>query len=665
MSTFRSFFGNFSCLVLFLGLCGISCIAGASTSVQLTVKSAGSGAGTVTSSPSGVSCGSTCTAKFTEGKSVKLTAAAKSGSKFADWSGGCSGTSTTCTISLKAATSVTATFNATASPIQLTVKSVGNGAGTVTSTPAGINCPQSCTASFPKGTAVVLMPSPEAGTTFAGWSGPCTGTGTCKLTLETSTAATPTFELGMANLTKLNHIVFFAQENRSLDNYFGAMRQYWKKNGIPDQSFDGLPQFNPTSGQAPLYGPPPAIPGCNPADPPPSGCVWDPSHTVASFHMISVCNENTSPSWNEAHVDWDFNDQVGKSPAKNNGFVHTAAGDARSNPGHPFFDSDGIRAMGYWDGTDLNYDYFMATNFATSDRFFHPVMSRTEPNREYLDAATTAGYTLPNGSDPKDTPQLKSKLIFESLQNAGISWKIYINPEGTGCAAPYKPSCLIQTGYLEGFTYAQTILAKFPQNIAPISEYFSDLANGTLPQVAEIEPPSDAGLDEHGSDSDASPENVQKGARYTSTLVNALMGSSSWSDSVFIFTFDESGGLYDHVAPQPTVSPDGIAPIDIPAGSICSTTKGPTCDFVYTGYRIPLTVISPFAKKNYVSHTVADSTAILKFIETRFKLPALNKRDAAQMDMTEFFDFNNPPWMSPPTPPIQNLSNPCYLDRVP
>jgi len=581
MSTFRSFLGNFSCLVLFLGLCGISCSAGASTSVQLTVKSAGSGA------------------------------------------------------------------------------------GTVTSTPAGINCPQSCTASFPKGTAVVLTPSPEAGTTFAGWSGPCTGTGICKLTLETSTAAMPTFELGMANLTKLNHIVFFAQENRSLDNYFGAMRQYWKKNGIPDQSFDGLPQFNPTSGQAPLYGPPPAIPGCNPADPPPSGCVWDPSHTVASFHMISVCNENTSPSWNEAHVDWDFNDQVGKSPAKNNGFVHTAAGDARSNPGHPFFDSDGIRAMGYWDGTDLNYDYFMATNFATSDRFFHPVMSRTEPNREYLDAATTAGYTLPNGSDPKDTPQLKSKLIFESLQNAGISWKIYINPEGTGCAAPYKPSCLIQTGYLEGFTYAQTILAKFPQNIAPISEYFSDLANGTLPQVAEIEPPSDAGLDEHGSDSDASPENVQKGARYTSTLVNALMGSSSWSDSVFIFTFDESGGLYDHVAPQPTVSPDGIAPIDIPAGSICSTTKGPTCDFVYTGYRIPLTVISPFAKKNYVSHTVADSTAILKFIETRFKLPALNKRDAAQMDMTEFFDFNNPPWMSPPTPPVQNLSNPCYLDRVP
>ena len=66
---------------------------------------------------------------------------------------------------------------------------------------------------------------------------------------------------------------------------------------------------------------------------------------------------------------------------------------------------------------------------------------------------------------------------------------------------------------------------------------------------------------------------------------------------------------------------------------------GPTCDFVYTGYRVPLVVISPFTKKHYVSHTVADLTAILKLIETRFNVPALTKRDAAQMDMTEFFDF--------------------------
>ena len=550
--------------------------------------------------------------------------------------------------------------------IQLTVNSAGTGAGTVTSSPAGINCPGTCTASFSKGAAVVLTATPDSGNTFAGWSGACTGSGKCSVTLEASATVTPTFEQGTAGLTSINHIIFFAQENRSLDNYFGAMREYWKENGIPDQSFDGLPQFNPTSGIAPLYGAPPAIPGCNPSSPYPGKCIWDTSVTVASFHMISVCNENTSPSWQEAHNDWDYTDPVGTRPAKNNGFVHTAAGDARDNPGGAFYDTNGLRAMGYWNGTDMNYDYFMASNFATSDRFFQPAMSRTEINREYLAAATSGGYALPNGSNANDTKQLGSTLIWEELQNAGISWKVYINPEGTGCAGPpYQASCLIQQGYLEGFSWATEIVAKYPQNIAPISQYFSDLENGTLPQVAEIEPASDAGLDQHGSDSDAHPENVQAGARFTSTLINALMNSSSWEDSAFIFFFDESGGLYDHVAPQPTVSPDGIAPVDLPAGYICTGTTGPICNFTYTGYRIPLTVISPYAKKNYVSHTVMDSTAILKLIETRFNLPALTKRDAAQPNMTEFFNFNNPPWMSPPTPPAQNMKNPCYLTKVP
>ena len=77
-------------------------------------------------------------------------------------------------------------------------------------------------------------------------------------------------------------------------------------------------------------------------------------------------------------------------------------------------------------------------------------------------------------------------------------------------------------------------------------------------------------------------------------------------------------------------------------------------------------IVSPFAKKNFVSHTVADHTAILKLVETRFGLPALTKRDAAQMDMsTEFFDFVNIPWATPPTPPTQVQNGPCYLDHLP
>jgi phospholipase C len=70
-------------------------------------------------------------------------------------------------------------------------------------------------------------------------------------------------------------------------------------------------------------------------------------------------------------------------------------------------------------------------------------------------------------------------------------------------------------------------------------------------------------------------------------------------------------------------------------------------------------VISPFTKKNFVSHTVADYTAILRFIETRFNVPSLTQRDAAQMDMTEFFDFQNTPWATPPSPPTQSTTGAC------
>jgi phospholipase C len=470
-----------------------------------------------------------------------------------------------------------------------------------------------------------------------------------------------------SNSAPINHIIFLAQENRSLDEYFGALRGYWAANGYPDQSFDGLPQFNPASGAAPHLGPAPAIPGCDPKSPPPGYCVFDPNLLVTSFHLKTECTENPSPAWDEGHRDWDYNNPTGLQPARMNGFVFAAAEDGRNNK--PMFtDTAGARAMGYYDSSDLNYYYFMASNFATSDRWFNPVMASSDPNREYLIAATSQGYVYPNGTDIHDQALLSAKTIFQELQAAGISWKIYVNPQGSSCSGPpYSASCLIKLSYVQDFTFSQTILSQYPQNIAPISQYFTDLKNGTLPQVAQIEPATAAGLDEHSGDSDPYPVNIQPGAQYVSTLINSLMQSSSWKDSAFILTYDEGGGFYDHVPPQPAVSPDGIKPVDMLPNDICTsiTGTGPLCDFDYTGFRVPLIVISPYAKKNYVSHTVADMTAILKLVETRFNLPALTKRDAAQPDMTEYFDFSNPPWMTPPTPPAQQTNGPCYMDHLP
>jgi phospholipase C len=92
------------------------------------------------------------------------------------------------------------------------------------------------------------------------------------VTLSADASVTATFN-ALANVTALNHIVFLAQENRSFDHYFGALRQYWAQNGYPDQSFDGLPQFNPAAGAAPLVGPAPSVPGCDPSSPPPADGV--------------------------------------------------------------------------------------------------------------------------------------------------------------------------------------------------------------------------------------------------------------------------------------------------------------------------------------------------------------------------------------------------------
>jgi phospholipase C len=463
----------------------------------------------------------------------------------------------------------------------------------------------------------------------------------------------------------LQHIVFLAQENRSFDHYFGQLRQYWAQNGYPDQSYDGLPQFNPATGSSPLTGPPPAIPGCDPTVPPPADCSYDPSNPVTSYHLITQCIENPSPSWNESHVDWDYNDPVGQQAAALNGFVYTAAHDARTNQ-PPFYDTNGLRAMGYYNGSDLNYYYFMASNFATSDRWFNATMSRTEPSREYLIAATSQGYAYPIGTDSADTALLTATTIFQELQSANITWKIYVNPQGSTCTGPpYDPACLLTLSYVRNFQWGQTIPTAYPNNIAPISQYFTDLTNGTLPQVAQIEPATDAGLDEHPSTADSTPNDIQLGANYVASLINGLMTSSAWQNSAFILTYDEMGGLYDHVSPQPEPSPDGIAPVDLLPGDICTTTTGPTCNFVYTGYRVPLIVISPYAQKNYVSHTVEDTTAILKLIETTFNVPSLTARDAAQDDMSEYFNFANPPWMTPPSPPAQNTSGACYLNSLP
>jgi len=644
----------------------------AGSTIPVTVTMAGAGAGTVTSTPAGINCPTTCSASFPQNTQVTLSETPAANNTFTGWSGACSG-ATTCTVLLTAAEAVTAIFGISSPSYTFTVAMAGAGTGTVTSTPAGINCPTTCSASFPQNTQVTLSETPAANSSFTGWSGACTGAATCSVLVNATEAVTATF--GPANIyAALNHIILFAQENRSLDSYFGAMLGYWSANGYGTngQTFNGLPQFNPG-------GVPPTNPGCDPTVTD-GTCSPNPAYPVTSFHFASECQEEPSPFWNEAHNDWDYTnqaDQPAENPPPLNGFVFTAAYDAQSSL---LMDVNGVRAMGYFDWTDLNYYYFMASNFGTSDTWFAPLMDRTQLNRMYMLAATSAGHAYPLAAP--EGP-LSSETIFEALQNAGITWKIYVNSEDTvnpttGAAcnndiSDTNAECLIGSSYINMFTYEQTIIDSaghdpdLLQNIVPVTQFAVDAANGTLPQFALIEPASASSLDEHPNDLDTSnPADVQAGANYAAGLINALMTSPSWTDSAMIFTYDEWGGFYDHVPPQPATPPgDFLSPFDLEPGDICDKAgdvlgQG-TCDFAWTGYRVPLIVISPYSVKNFVSHNVRDTTAVLKMVETRFGLPALTARDASQMDMTEFFDFVNKPWATPPTPPTQTLGGACSL----
>jgi uncharacterized repeat protein (TIGR02543 family) len=157
---------------------------------SLAVSRAGTGGGTVTSSPAGIDCGTTCAASYEVGTVVALIAIPDATSTFAGWSGACTGMGA-CTVTVDAASSVTATFTRITYP--LTVARAGTGGGAVTSSPVGIDCGATCSATYEMGTVVALIATPDATSTFAGWSGACVGTGACVMTMDAAKSVTATF----------------------------------------------------------------------------------------------------------------------------------------------------------------------------------------------------------------------------------------------------------------------------------------------------------------------------------------------------------------------------------------------------------------------------------------------------------------------------------------
>jgi phospholipase C len=314
-------------------------------------------------------------------------------------------------------------------------------------------------------------------------------------------------------------------------------------------------------------------------------------HKVFANRAGTPCQLSGVPTqaWNASHEAY--------NGGRNNGFVKAS----------------GPVAMWLWDQEFLPFTYSLVKNFPFGQRYFCSVLAQTYPNRRFLFTGTASGTTATDGLT--GTTPAANGTIWDRLNAHGIDWGVYFQN---------LPSYVIVPGSYD------------PARTHPVSQFYTDAAAGKLPQFTFLDP-------EYDTTSEENPQDIQVGEEFVASVVNALMHSPKWKNTAFFLTYDEHGGYYDHVPPPRAIKPDNIAPIQ-------ESTQPPLAPGGYNryGFRVPAIVVSPWARKNYVSSVVQDHTSITAFIERKWNLPAMTFRDANAHPMTDYFDFRHPAFAKPP-----------------
>jgi len=375
----------------------------------------------------------------------------------------------------------------------------------------------------------------------------------------------------------VNHIMFLMQENRTFDTYFGMLNPYRQKqhydvgdDGIT-YTVDGIDDKLTTIAN-----------------------VNDEGQAFSLFKLKSTCIDDDSAAWLPSFGSVNRFDFSSTRPIKMDGFVHTAEGYAKhcADPaskcqGGEFTDVAGQRAMGYYDQTYFNYYYYMASQFALSDRWFSPVASESIPNRiATMTGGTTQGLVWDPGKNDQ-LPQLFIETIFQVLDKGGVPWKIYYSTTDDNCNAgdnscgSGKPLSKMPSTSFRYFAYSTNYVHSKaqgdckpplqssgaatgdpnddfcidPARIAPISQFIADMNSGSLPSFAWVDP-GYSHTDEHPG----SGQSILRGQAAIANLFNIFMVSPSWRDSIFFLSYDEGGGPYDHVPPVPGHTNDFTSP---------------------------------------------------------------------------------------------------------
>jgi phospholipase C len=389
-----------------------------------------------------------------------------------------------------------------------------------------------------------------------------------------------------SDIGAVEHVVFLMHENRSFDHYYGAYK------GV--RGFDDHPKNSPG-----VF-----------AQAWPGGAA----STLLPFHLDTAtaeaeCTYDLSHAWNAQHMCW--------NTGKMTSFVSTHTSTAFEGP------QNGVLTMGHYTRQDLPFWYALADAFTIGDGYHCSVMGPTHPNRLHawsgtLDPAGQAGgpVVITDG-DSNAIGSASWSTMPEQLQAHGVSWKVY-NPPG----AEYQPSSKVS------IAISDNILLYFKQHVqdpssplyqnafGPIfpQDFVTDVKNDTLPQVSWVIPP--VGYDEHP------PSPPAAGMWFAQQVLSAPVAHpKTWAKTVLFIMYDENDGFFDHVAPPtPPAGTTGEYLTATPPAGGADSIEGP----IGLGFRVPLLVVSPFSRGGYVCSDTFDHTSQMRFLETRFGVPAPN-----------------------------------------